>query len=96
MLNNIEQLSKLAQILTPELLRFMELAQNTETVIMPIKGDKLIFAGQAAETLHVNPNMITRYVNEGLLNPVYTPHSSKRKFWLSEVKALAKRGGDED
>lgn len=87
---NIQELKELAGILNPDLLRFMELAQNMDTVLMPVKGDKLIFASQAAEVLHVGAGMIYRYVEEGLLRAVYTPHSGKRKFWLSEVKALAK------
>ena len=94
MLENLKELKELSKILSPDLIRFMELAQNTSTVVMPIKGDKLVFIGEAAETLHVNTAMIARYVKDGLLKPVYTPHSGKRKFWLSEVKALARREGE--
>ena len=94
MLENLDKLKELSKLLSPDLIRFMELAQNTDTVLMPVKSDKLIFAGQAAEILHVSPAMIYRYVREGLLKPVFTPHSKKRKFWFSEVKALAKKEGE--
>lgn len=69
----------------------MELAQNVEPVLMPIKGDTLIYLSDAAKVLHTNTTTISRYVKEGLLQPVFTPHCSKRKFWLSEVKGLARR-----
>lgn len=88
---NVEEIKELSAVLTPELLRFMELAQNTEPVLMPVESDVLIYTGQAATVLHTNTTMISRYVKEGLLEPVYTPHCSKRKFWLSEVKKLARR-----
>ena len=88
---NIEELQELSKLLTPEMLKFLELAQNTEPVLMPIEGDTLIFMSDAAKVLHTNTTMISRYVREGLLRPVYTPHCSKRKFWLSEVKGLARR-----
>lgn len=88
---DIEELEKLSKLLTPEMLRFMELAQNVEPVIMPIKGDTLIYMSEAAKVLHTNTTMISRYVREGLLRPVFTPHCRKRKFWLSEVKGLVRR-----
>ena len=87
---DVGELEKLAKILTPEMIRFMELTRDTGAMVMPVKGDTLIFMNDAAKVLHTNSTMISRYVKEGLLRPVYTPHCNKRKFWLSEVKALAK------
>lgn len=76
---NMQELKELAGILNPDLLRFMELAQNMDTVLMPVKGDKLIFASQAAEVLHVGAGMIYRYVEEGLLRAVYEKYNTTPK-----------------
>ena len=86
---DLQELKILSNLLTPEILEFLKLSQNADTSIMPIKGDKLIQMSEAASVLNVNPSMISRYVKEGLLTAYYTPHSSRRKFWLSEVKGLA-------
>ena len=85
---DLQELKLLSNWLTPEILEFLRLSQNADTSIMPIKGDKLIQMSEAASVLNVNPSMISRYVKEGLLTAYYTPHSSRRKFWLSEVKKL--------
>lgn len=92
----IDDIKKLAELVTPELIRFLELSQNADTVLLPVKGDKLIFSGEAAKILRVNSTMISRYVREGLLQPVYTPHGKDRKFWLSEVLALPKKSQQEE
>ena len=88
---DLQELKLLSNWLTPEILEFLRLSQNADTSIMPIKGDKLIQMREAASVLNVNPSMISRYVKEGLLTAYYTPHSSRRKFWLSEVKGLASK-----
>ena len=88
LIDNIDELRELHSMMTPELVRFMELARETGPVI-PIKADKLVFLGEAAEVLGTNKTVVCRYIKDGLLKPVYTPYCSKRKFWLSEVKALA-------
>ncbi|MBR1697678.1 MAG: hypothetical protein IJ712_05575 [Anaerovibrio sp.] len=89
MIDNIEELKELSGLMTPELIRFMELSKETGPVI-PIKADKFIFLGEAAEILGTNKTVICRYVREGLLKAWYIPHNPKRKFKLSEVLALAK------
>lgn len=90
-MTDVKELLELKEALTPELIRFLELTQGIEGVVMPVKADKLIRQGEAAEVLDVSRSTISRYVREGLLQPVYTPHSSQRKFWLSEVKGIVRR-----
>ena len=87
----LDELREISKILTPELLKFLELTQGVEGAVMPVKADKLVRMGEAAKVLDTNTTMISRYVREGLLKPVYTPYSRQRKFWLSEVKGLARR-----
>lgn len=91
---DVQEIRDLALALTPEVIRFLELSQNADTSVMPIKGDALIESGEAAKVLDVSKTMISRYVREGRLDAYYVPHSSRRKFWLSEVKALATKGGE--
>lgn len=93
---DVQELRALAEALTPEVLQFLKLSQNACTSILPIKGDVLVRQGEAAEVLGVSKAAITRFVNDGLLTPYYTPNSQQRKFWLSEVKAVATKGGRED
>lgn len=89
LVDNIEELKELSGLMTPELIRFMELAKETGPVI-PIKADKYIFLGEAAEILGTNKTVVCRYVRDKLLKAYLLPYSSKRKFKLSEVLALAK------
>lgn len=86
---------ELGTALTPEVIEFLRLSQHADTSILPIKGDKLITMGEAASVLDVNTTTISRFVREGLLHAYYTPHSRMRKFWLSDVKALARGECDE-
>ena len=87
----LDELRKIHDALTPELIRYLELTNGTG-MVMPIKGDMLIQQSEAAKVLDVNTTSISRFVREGILTPYYTPFSTRRKFWLSEVKALAKKG----
>lgn len=91
---DLQELREISRTVTPELIRFLELSQNADTSIMPIKGDVLVRQGEAARVLNVNKDAITQFVKDGLLTPYYTPNSRQRKFWLSEVKALATKGGE--
>lgn len=76
----------------PEIITFLGLMKDLgeEKVILPVKTDTLIRAGQAAVILGIDKATIYRYVREGLLRPYYTPHSTHMKFWLSDVKAIPK------
>lgn len=89
LIDNIEELRELSKLMTPELIRYMELAKETGPVI-PIKAEKYIFLGEAAEILGTNKTVICRYVRDKLLKAYRLPDSSKRKFRLSEVLALPK------
>lgn len=91
---DLQELREISRTVTPELIRFLELSQNADTSIMPIKGDVLVRQGEAARVLNVNRDAITQFVKAGLLTPYYTPNSRQRKFWLSEVKALATKGSE--
>ena len=77
---------------TPEIITLLQLLkeQGSDKAVTVIKTDALLLAGQAATVLAVDKARIYGYVKEGLLKPYYTPGSSRMKFWLSEVKALAK------
>ena len=85
---DLQELREISRTVTPELIRFLELSQNADTSIM------LVRQGEAARVLNVNRDAITQFVKAGLLTPYYTPNSRQRKFWLSEVKALATKGGE--
>ena len=78
---------------TPEILEFLRIAEsfNEEKNILPLSSDKLVRTGEAAKILCVSKGMIQQYVKEGILTPLYTAGSGHKRFWLSEVKAVAKR-----
>lgn len=78
---------------TPEILSFMKCLHKSgdKQIVMPVSMDVLVLANQAAKVLGTDKSNIYRYVREGLIRPFYTPHSQYMKFWLSEVKALARR-----
>ena len=78
---------------TPEILEYLRLTDklNGEKNILPIVSDRLIRAGEAAEVLGVNSQTIGRYAREGILTPFKVDGSNQNKFWLSEVKAIAKK-----
>lgn len=78
---------------TPEILSFMKCLHKTgeKQIILPVNLDVLVMANQAAKVLGTDKSNIYRYVREGLLQPFYTPHSQYMKFWLSDVKALARK-----
>ena len=76
-----EKLKRLLQD-TPEVLEYLRLVSGV-----------LVRAGEAAQVLGVNKETIYRYAEEKLLTPLYTPHSNQMKFWLSEVKSVAKKAG---
>ena len=78
---------------TPEILSFVKCLHNSgeKQIVLPINMDVLLRASQAAKVLGTDKTCIYRYVREGLLHPFYTPHSQYMKFWLSDVKALARK-----
>ena len=77
----------------PEILEYLRLLEkfSGEKSIIPIPADKLVMSGEAAEVLGVNKATIDGYSRAGILTPLYTAGSTHKKFWLSEVKAVAKR-----
>ncbi len=94
LIENINELRELTSLLSPELIRFLELSQNKDVSFIPVQGDKLITQSEVAKMLKVTTTTVSHYAKSGLLKPVYTPESSIRKYWLSEVKALPKREPD--
>ena len=85
-----KELKKLLQE-NPEILEYMRLAEKfSDAVILPIPTDRLIRTGEAAKILGVNPSKISEYVEKKILTKLYVEGSSHSKFWLSEVKAVAK------
>jgi len=87
------ELKKLLQE-NPEILEYMRLAEKfSDSVILPIPTDRLIRTGEAAKILGVNPSKISEYVDKKILTKLYVYGSSHSKFWLSEVKGVAKKAG---
>ena len=85
------ELKKLLQE-NPEILEYMRLAEKfSDAVILPIPTDRLIRAGEAAKILGVNPAKISEYADKKILTKLYVDGSSHSKFWLSAVKAVAKK-----
>ena len=89
---------KLKKLLTetPEIIEYLRLVTDGDKNILPIKSDVLVRVGEAAKILGVNKETIYRYATEKILTPLYTPYSGQMKFWLSEVKAVVKKGGVEE
>lgn len=51
--------------------------------------DRLVRMTEAGRILGVNANMISSYVKQGLLKPVYTPNGGgQQKFWVSQLHGL--------
>lgn len=85
-----KELKKILQE-NPEILEYMRLAEKfSDAVILPIPTDRLVRAGEAAKILGVNPAKISEYADKKILTKLYVDGSSHSKFWLSEVKAVAK------
>ena len=51
--------------------------------------DRLIRAGEAAKVLGVGESTIGQFVRARLLKPYYV-NSDQRRFWLSDVRTLAR------
>lgn len=77
----------------PEVLEFLRLLKETgaDQLLVPVRADKLISVGQAAEILKVSKNTIGEYYRRGLLPAYTTLDSGIRKFWMRDVLALAHR-----
>lgn len=90
LIQKAERLKELLQN-TPEIIQYLQLADNLQGAIMPIPTDRLIRTGEAAKVLNVSKATISYYARTGILTPLYTAGSTHKKFWLSEVKAVAKR-----
>lgn len=88
----LEALESLQQVIreSPEVVECLRLMKEckSEVVLTPIKVDRLIGQKEAADILGVSPNRICEYVNSGLLTAYYTPPTSHRKFWLSQVLSV--------
>ena len=85
-----QELKKLLQE-TPEIIEYLKLAESLSGSILPIPSDRLICVSEAAKILKVSNSTICNYASSGILIPLYTAGSRHKKFWLSEVKAVAKR-----
>lgn len=70
---------------SPEITAFAKAVADNAKPVLVVDNDRLILAGEAASILGVNKSTIGRYIDEGLLNVYYVPHSSRRRFKLSEV-----------
>lgn len=92
----MEKAIKLQDILekNPEVVSFLRLLKDTreQTIVLPVKADKLIGQKEASQILGVSATRICEYVKKGWLVPYYTPPASSRKFWLSDVMGLPKKG----
>ena len=88
----VEKGRELQQMLhdSPEIMDYMKLAQQQGNIVMPIRADCLVEAKQAAQILGVGKNTIYQFIKEGLIRPFYTPNSSHMKFWISDVRKLAR------
>ena len=78
------------QAIAAELKPFLELINALDGRDFAIPTDRLIRAHEAAEILGVGKATIGQFVKAGLLTPLYV-NSEQRRFWLSEVKSLAKK-----
>ena len=85
-----EKLKKLVSE-TPEVIEYLRLVKGVE--VLPMKSDVLVRASDAAKILCVGKETIYRYATEKILTPMYTPYSTQMKFWLSEVRNVAKKAG---
>lgn len=78
----------------PEIFEYMRLAEKfSDAAILPLPTDRLVRAGEAAKILGVNPAKIGEYAEKKLLTKLHVEGSSQNKFWLSEVKSMAKKTG---
>lgn len=80
---------------TPEIAECLKLAgahaADGGIVVQMRSDDRLVSVGEAARTLGVGKSEIYRYTREGILAAYYTPGSSRQKFWMSHLRALATR-----
>lgn len=90
LITKAKELKKLLQE-NPEILEYMRLAEKfSDAAVLPIPTDRLIRAGEAAKILGVNPAKITEYADRKILTRLHVDGSIQSKFWLSEVKSVAK------
>lgn len=77
---------------SPNIVQFLRLVKETgkSMAALPALSDVLICAGEAANVLKVDRGSVYRYEKAGLLKAYYTPGSPRKKFWLSDVKELAR------
>ena len=81
---------------TPEILTFLQLVHDTSKQLnhLPVLSDQLVEVGDAAAVLKTSKATIYRLVRDGQLTPYYLPGSSRMKFWLRDVKAVPRKGGE--
>lgn len=95
--NMLDSLKNLQQFISdnPDTLECLRLLKDTHTITISEKTDRLITVKEACNVLGVSPNRIGEYVRNRILIAYFTPPASKRKFWLSEVKAIAREGSND-
>jgi len=55
--------------------------------------NRLVSCSAAGAVLGVSAVTVRRWAREGKITPYYTPDGGNRmKFWLADVKAMAKKG----
>ena len=89
-LDKFTRKAKELQEIAAELKPFLELVNAFDGKEFAIPTDKLVRTKKAAEILGVGNATICAFVKAGLLTPLYV-NSEQRRFWLSEVKSLAKK-----
>ena len=74
----------------PDLLKFLELLKGIDgnQLVIPTKADRLVGPKEVLNILRISPSRLEEYVKSGRLTAYYTPPSSGRKFWLSEVMTI--------
>ncbi|WP_027406195.1 hypothetical protein [Anaerovibrio sp. RM50] len=96
----VELAKELKAILTetPEIAQFLN---GEMSAFVPEHCYRLMTVSQAAEALCVNQNRIREYVNQGLLECIYTPPVSHMKITVQSVNRLiqkcrSNKGGEKD
>ena len=94
----IEKTVQLKKLLndSPEILEYLQLSKLVDKNVLPIPTDRLIRAGEAAKVLCVSKATVYHYARNKSLPAYLTPGSNHLKFWLSDIKKLARRTEDFD
>ena len=89
----IEKTRQLKKLLTdtPELLEYLRLSKQVDKDCLLLPADRLIRTGEAAKVLCVSKGTVYHFARNKILPAYLTPGSNHLKFWLSDVKKLARR-----